>query len=60
MMNDTITVDRDALFQVLQALVGPGHLIRELQFTRGLPDNPINKLVDQYNAFVAQENGYAD
>lgn len=52
---DAITVDRAALRQVLEALIGPGHLIRELQFTRSLPDNPINKLVDQYNAAIPQE-----
>lgn len=37
MSKRTITVDADALHQVLQALMGPAHLIRELQTTRGLP-----------------------
>lgn len=52
--NTTITVDRKALYTVLQALVGPGHLIRELQFTRSLHKvghpNPIEILIEQFQA----------
>lgn len=44
-----VSVPVDALRQVLQALVGPGYLIRELQATRApehmFPDNPINVLM---------------
>lgn len=53
---ETIPVDADALGQILRALLGPEHLIRELQFTlntpllKGMAQNPINRLVDQYNA----------
>lgn len=51
-----VAVDADALGQVLRALNGPGHLIRELQVLRSLPmaeaPNPIERLLDQYNAFV--------
>lgn len=53
-----ITVTKEALRQVLAALVGPGHLIRELQLTREpmalFKDNPINVLVAEYNAAPAQ------
>jgi len=57
--NANITVDRAALRQVLQALVGPPHLIRELQATM-LPvalflDNPINILIGQFNAEITEE-----
>lgn len=52
-----IPVDADALKQVLAALVGPGHLIRELQAIRGLPvlggvvHDPIGALITQFNDF---------
>lgn len=49
----TVTVNADALRQVLQALNGPSHYIRELQVTRGPlvgDDNPINILIEEYNA----------
>jgi hypothetical protein len=58
-----IPVDSKALLSVLQALNGPGHLIRELQFTRGPivgDDNPINKLVEEFNAWVTAQNEAAD
>lgn len=57
-MADTVTVDAAALREVLQALVGPPHWIRELQVTRGLPSgtNPIDLLVRQFNA----QQGAAD
>ena len=51
----TVTVNADALRQVLEALNGPGHLIRELQYTRGPlvgHDNPINILVKEFNQAV--------
>ncbi len=49
-----VSVPQDALYQVLRALMGPGHLIRELQATMNLPPlaghaNPINVLVQAYN-----------
>ena len=44
------SVDADALRQVLQALIGPVHHIRELQVCRGLPDSPIDKLMAEFNA----------
>jgi ribA/ribD-fused uncharacterized protein len=48
----TVAVDADSLRQILEALVGPGHLIRELQATRLLPgiESPITRLVNEYNA----------
>ena len=53
---DTVTVDADALRQVLQALVGPSHYIRELQAIRSLGDSPIDKLIFQFNEQVAKAN----
>lgn len=55
-----ITVDANALKQVLQALNGPPHYIRELQATRdngtGLfKDNPIDVLIKQYNEWVERQ-----
>lgn len=56
-----ISVDAEALKQVLAALVGPGHLIRELQVIRGLPalggvsHDPIGTLIAQFNEFENAE-----
>lgn len=51
-----ISVDVTALAQVLQALTGPGHLIRELQATRSLHKmghpNPIETLLEQVDAWA--------
>lgn len=47
-----IPVDAKALQRILEALYGPPHMIRELQATVSLPDNPIEKVREQYNAFV--------
>lgn len=48
-----ITVSKEALRQVLAALVGPGYMIRELQLTREpmalFKDNPINILLAEFN-----------
>lgn len=55
-----VTVDAAALRQVLEALTGPSHLIRELQATRHLPElgdsppNPINKLISEFNEQVSK------
>lgn len=55
-MKKQITVDAESLHMVLRALNGPGHCIRELQATRGpLFDNPIDKLITQYNEWAAAE-----
>ena len=54
-----VIVDADALKKVLGALNGPGHLIRELQATRGPlvgDNNPINILIENYNSAVNQHN----
>ena len=57
-----ISVDAGALREVLQALDGPPHYMRELQFTRGgaanglLDDNPIDLLITQYNEWAAVLN----
>lgn len=50
----TVTVNADALRQVLQALNGPSHHIAELQSTRNpiFKDNPINILIDEFNAAI--------
>uniref|UniRef100_A0AAU7PG64 Uncharacterized protein n=1 Tax=Burkholderia phage vB_BgluM-SURPRISE13 TaxID=3159457 RepID=A0AAU7PG64_9VIRU len=59
-----VEVDAEALGDLLRALMGPGHLIRELMVIhsldeKGLSDKPgpIKLLVDQYNAFVHKTNG---
>lgn len=53
----TVTVDADALRQVLQALIGPSYLMSELMAIRGLGDSPIDILVEQYNAAVINHDG---
>jgi hypothetical protein len=56
-----VSVDLDALVQVLRALNGPGYYIAELQATRGLdklpgqPRNPINLLTEQVEAQLKQD-----
>ena len=49
-----VLADKNALRQVLQALVGAPHLIREIQVTRSpkelFADNPINVLIANYEA----------
>lgn len=56
---ETVTVNATALRSLLQALNGPGHLIRELQVTRETPgreglfaDNPIDTLIREFNEQV--------
>lgn len=52
---ELISVNAKALSQVLTALSGPMHLTLELQCSRNIPllkgqsENPINKLVKEYN-----------
>jgi hypothetical protein len=46
----TVTVDAKALRELLVALNGPAHHIRELQVTRGFMDNPIDTLIEEFNA----------
>lgn len=56
-MTKNVSVDAAALREVLAALNGPGHFIRELQATRGpLFNNPIDKLIVQYNEQIAGVN----
>jgi len=50
----TVTVSTSALVGVLQALIGPPHLVRELQATRSIDTltgspNPINVLIKEYS-----------
>ncbi|WP_213159984.1 hypothetical protein [Pseudomonas aeruginosa] len=54
---DGVTVNPEALRQVVRALVGPAHHIRELQVTAILPGSPITELVKQYNAWAAGAGG---
>lgn len=58
LISNAVTVNADALRQVLVALTGPGHLIRELQFTRDNPPimtgNPIDTLIRDYNAWAKE------
>lgn len=63
-----ISVTAEALREVLVALNGPGHLIRELQATRNIDDllgkkNPIDLLLEEFNSEVNRintENGDVD
>jgi hypothetical protein len=63
-----ISVTAEALREVLVALNGPGHLIRELQATRNIGDllgkkNPIDLLLEEFNSEVNRintENGDVD
>lgn len=56
MSNKTIEVDAEPLRRLLTAVNSPGHYIRELQATRGpLFDNPIDKLIDQYNEWATKQ-----
>jgi hypothetical protein len=60
---DLISVDKRALRQLLEAVTGPGHHIRELQATRSLHalgyPNPIDTLIDSYNAAIAAQGQQA-
>lgn len=45
-----VCVSQDALKQVLEALTGPGHLVRELRVIQTLPgDDPITTLIKEFN-----------
>jgi len=59
---EKICVTASALRTILQSLVGPEYLIRELQAIRNIEDltgkkNPINILVEEYNAWVEKKRG---
>lgn len=55
-----VSVSGEPLRQLLIALTGPGHLIRELQATMGLAnagladDHPIKRILDEFNAEAAR------
>ena len=54
-MNEKVSVSATALSQVLIALTGSGHLIREMQVTMDpelFEDNPITILINDYNKAV--------
>lgn len=57
-MPEKILVDANALKQVLEALVGPHHLVLELQTIMRIPkelsqgDNPIAQLIEDYNKAI--------
>lgn len=52
-----VPVSLDALHQLLQALNGAPHYIREIQATRNLPGvkNPINVLIDDFNRWADEQ-----
>lgn len=56
MIQGKVVVDAQSLFRVLNALNGEPHLIRELQAKRNHPDNPINRLVHEWNLAAEQNN----
>ena len=55
MDEDTVTVSARPLRELLEALVGPGHFVREMQVTFGLPEeltkrkNPLAQLIEEFN-----------
>ncbi len=49
LISGNFLMNHKALHEVLQALCGPDHYVRELQYTRSLPGNAINTLVTQFN-----------
>jgi hypothetical protein len=51
-----ITVTGSALREILEAISGPGYLIRELQAIQSLGNSPITTLADEYNAAVKARN----
>jgi hypothetical protein len=57
-----ISVNKDSLRQLLQALAGPGHLIREMQATMGLSigGNPLQDLIKEFNDDAYQINAVQD
>lgn len=53
----TVTVNAEALRQLLQSLVGSPHEIRELQVTREVwKENPLNILIKEFNDAVEKHN----
>jgi len=61
MSRPVVEVDALSLGEILRALHGPGHLIREIQATAGahFPDNPLNILTNSYNVAVDALNADA-
>lgn len=55
-----VLVTGSALREILEAVSGPGHLIRELQAIRRLGGSPLDVLADEYNAAVKQANADQD
>jgi len=59
---ETVTVNAAALRQLLEAVMGPAHLIRELRVIQELhqkklsPPDPITILVEEYNAAAEAHN----
>ena len=51
-LSQSLEVNPHSLRVVLTALVGAPHEIRELQVCRGMPDNPIDQLLREYNAWT--------
>lgn len=60
-MDEKITVTASALHDLLLALNGPDHYIREIQATRNLnklmgKTNPIDQLTDEYNNWIESKD----
>lgn len=47
-----VSIDREALRKILEAVTGEPHLIRELQATMSLPGSPVMQVVRDFNASV--------
>jgi hypothetical protein len=54
---DKVTVSAAPLRELLEALIGPGHLVRELQAIASVaPDSPLPILVKEFNQAVEEWN----
>ena len=65
MSSETITVNRAALRQLMNAITGPSHYIRELQYSRGISEltgvpNPIDTLLADLNDEREEPPAYTD
>lgn len=50
---ETVTLNADDVDQLLDALIGPAHYIRELQCTMNIPGgNALSRIIDEWNSAI--------
>jgi hypothetical protein len=49
-----VSLSTSAVWELLNALQGPPHYIREIQATRGIGDNPLDILCREFNEQMKQ------